>query len=221
MRIFNFQFPIFKSERGFTVIETVVVMAIFLFTIGVVVSIFISAIQNQRSVLYEQGILNQMSYAEEYMSKALRMAKVDTTGECLEDSDGNSGYVYLLTRPDVSAGKYRGIKFINQSDDDACQEFFLDTTSDPTHFVLKELKDSTNDANAVPLTGSDIRIDDISFAINGVKGTIASGSQGATNLDGIQPRLTMMLGIIVGTGSEQAVKVVQTTISQRNLNVQP
>ena len=123
-----------KLSKGFTLIELIVVMAVFLFVIGAAMGIFISIIQNQKKVLSEQQLLNQISYAEEYMSKAMRMAKVEENENCLIDSQGTDypGYIYLLTRYDINSQLYRGIKFINQNSS-ICQEFFLYTDN-----ILKE-----------------------------------------------------------------------------------
>ena len=53
-----------QFKKGFTIIEMVVVMAVFLFIVGAAISIFISVIQNQRRVLAEQQTLNQISYLQ-------------------------------------------------------------------------------------------------------------------------------------------------------------
>lgn len=203
-----------KKETGFTLIELVVVMAIFLFVIGAAIAIFISIIQQQKRVLSEQELLNQVSYIEEYMSKSLRMAKKDTDNSCSEQ-----GYIYLLTRPDN--GFYRGIKFINQSNG-ICQEFFLDNVTDPANPVLKELKDSTNDSDAVAITSSNLEISFIRFGINGTDGCYGSGSDcpdGASEDDSAQPRVTILLGIKTQGDSQNSARVIQTTVSQRNLNL--
>jgi type II secretory pathway pseudopilin PulG len=207
-----------KKEKGFTLIELIVVMAIFLFVIGAAIAIFISIIQQQKRVLSEQELLNQVSYVEEYMSKALRMARKDTN-EGTENPCVEQGYIYLLTRPEN--GFYRGIKFINQSND-ICQEFFLDNATDPVHPVLKELKDSTNDSDAVAITSSNLEISFIRFGINGTDGCYGAGSDcpdGASEADSVQPKVTILLGIKIQGDSQNPARVIQTTVSQRNLNL--
>jgi len=206
-----------KSSKGFTIVELIVVMTIFLIVVGTGMSVFISIVQYQRRILAEQDLLSQASYLVEYMSKAVRMAKKDTTGECL--GLDNIGYVYMLTRPDTTGDFYRGIKFINQSDDNSCQEFYLDN-SDSNNPVLKEIKDQIpgEDNPAVALTSTQLKINSIRFGINGRNGLISSGIDGAREGDGVQPRVTIYLDIKVQGDSEQPVKKIQTTISQRDLN---
>lgn len=205
--------------KGFTIIELIAVIAVLLFVVGAAVGIFLSIIQNQKKVLAQQQLLNQISYTEEYMSKALRMAKTAETEEdlnCL--GQNNAGYIYLLTRYDSLLQRYKGIKFINQSDNDVCQEFFWDSSDG----FLKEIK---NSASPVALSSASVQINFLRFSINGSDGS-ASGcadSQrcGASNADGVQPRATILLNVGISGGSQgDQVSEIQTTVSRRNLNIQ-
>lgn len=212
-----------KKNKGFTLIELIVVMAVFLIIIATAVGIFISIVQHQRRIMSEQELLNQISYVVEYMSKALRMAKKDEIGTCLIDEQGNTGYIYLLTKPDTSSGFYRGVKFINQSDNDACQEFFIeyiDDTKPELGFALKEIKkySSADPDDSIALTSDKVKINSIKFGINGSEGGIWGGVAGASENDDSQPRITISLDVQI-KGDNQPVKKIQTTVSQRNLNV--
>jgi len=155
--------PQYKN-KGFTIIELVVVMAVFLFVVGAAMTIFISIVSNQKKVLSEQQVLNQVSYAQEYMSKALRMAKVALTASDLACMGSeNSGYIYLLTRYDVATQTFKGVKFINQSGLDEsgepiCQEFFVDHENPAdagTPLVIKEIK---NGVGPTDITSADLII---------------------------------------------------------------
>lgn len=193
------------NKKGFTIIELVVVMAIFLFIIGVAIGIFISIIKNQKRILAEQQALNQVSYAMEHMSKALRMAKTAPDDTCLD----KKGYIYQLTRWDNQIATYNGIKFINQSNEDVCQEFYLEGG------ILKEQKNGQDSLN---LTSFNLKINHIKFIINPQKSdeqevAIASTSESSEP----QPRLIILLSISIPGESEE--KIIQTTISRRNLNV--
>lgn len=206
-----------KLSKGFTIVELIVVMTIFLFIIGAAISIFISIVQYQRRILSEQELLNQASYLVEYMSKAMRMAKKDTKGDCL--GTDHIGYIFLLTRPDIANDFYRGVKFINQSDNDVCEEFYLDN-SDPNNPVLKEIRNynpSENNPETL-LTSTNLKINSIRFGINGRDGLISSTVDGAKEEDGVQPRITIYLDIKVQGDQTEPIKKIQTTVSQRNLN---
>jgi len=208
------------KSKGFTLIELIVVMTVFFLVIGTAIGIFISIVQHQKRILSEQELLNQTSYVVEYMSKALRMAKKDDVGNCLVDEYGTSypGYIYLLTRP--ISGFYTDIKFLNQSDLDAlgnpvCQEFYLDSSGSTP--VLKETKNGIP-LDGTPLTSEKLNINSIRFGINGNNGCYGAGCvNGASKEDSSQPRITIILDVQVKAGSP-AIKI-QTTVSQRNLNV--
>jgi len=202
-----------ENGAGFTLIEMIVVITIFLFIVGAAISIFIFVIQNQRRVLAEQEVLSQIGYAEEHMSKALRMATIDKTGTCLVD---HAGYQYLLTRP--VGGFFTGIKFLNQSYTDTennpiCQEFYFDSATG----VLKELINNNPDTSAVDLTSPKMKIESVRFAVNEFGGAISS-AVGTSNKDGTQPRVTILLQVKVPGDNQEPVRTIQTTVSQRNLN---
>ena len=192
-----------KENRGVTVIELVVVLAVFMLIISVTVSIFILIVQQQRKILTEQAFLNQASYAIEYMSRSLRDGIKDAPGNCLGASF--AGYYYLLTHFDSVDGFYQGVKFITK--DNICQEFFLDTNS-----VLKEIK---NGQSAQNILSGKFKIKYVRFIINGDKNLT-----GASENDSVQPRVTISLDIQFQTNSNQQERIIQTTISQNILNVQ-
>ena len=161
------------------------------------------------------------------MSKALRVASIDYSGNCL---NGNEGYSYLLTRYDQSLGLFKGIKFINQSEVDSaitnsgCQEFFLDVASpEDSTLVLWEKKG--NDPS-VPLTSKNLKINFIRFSINGSDGSADSSichndppnKCGASNEDTVQPKVTILLNVKIPSDNQEQERTIQTTVSQRNLN---
>lgn len=183
-----------SKEKGFTLVELIFVGAIFIVIIGATMSLFLSIVRQQRRILLKQELLNQTSYVIEYMSRAIRMAKKDATGVCLGSSD--AGHNYKLTY----SGK--GIKFINHSDNDACQEFFFDPGD-------QKLKESKNNGFPISLISD-------KFQINFFKINLLGDSQG----DNLQPRVTLSLEIQPKGTDDQSKAHVQTTISQRNLDVQ-
>jgi type II secretory pathway pseudopilin PulG len=230
----------FQKQKGFTLVELIVVMAVFMLIVGVAIAIFLSIIEGQKRILAQEQILSQVSYAMEYMSKGLRMAKRDTNGDCLvytnsdySISDYFPGYNFLYTRPNYWKctdgvcnyiyGLYGGVKFINQSNDNACQEFYLDAVDNNN--VIKEKKllspyIQLSDDYSTLLTSSNFSIDYLKFSINGTSGLATDGIYGASQLDtpSQQPRITIILGFKVPGDTTQPEIKIQTTVSQRNLN---
>ena len=196
-----------ESGAGFTLIEVVFVLVIFLIIVGAAVDIFVSIIQHQKRILVEQELLNQTSYVTEYVSKALRMAVKSKNATCLT----NRGYFYELTHcPNGTLEACNGIKFINQSDNDACLEFFLDDTTDPLNPVFSQIK---NGGPAQNLLSDIFDINRVKFVINGNQALHAT-----TSSDLVQPRVTMLFDVITKESKNPQQKIIQTTVSIRNLN---
>jgi prepilin-type N-terminal cleavage/methylation domain-containing protein len=176
------------KQSGFTLVELVVVLALFMLIISVTVGMFISIVQHQKRILSQQDLLSQMSYVQEYMSRSLRSAARDAAGDCLFDGQTSyPGSIYLLTHYNQERGMYQGIKFISK--DNVCQEFFLDSGDG----LLKEIKDGG--APQAMVSGK--------FTMSSAVFIVGDTSQ---------PRVTMAFTI--------ENQIFQTTVSQRNLNIQ-
>jgi prepilin-type N-terminal cleavage/methylation domain-containing protein len=211
-------------EKGFTLVEVIVSIAVFLLVIAAGIGIFISIVQHQRNILSALELFNQMSYVQEVMSKSIRMAARDTDdisglNPCLMDDQGNShqGQNYLLTR---KVGEYyTGLKFLNGSDTDAlldkpaCTEFYLDAVTHKlmekkTYYPYVQIPDS----EAVPLTSPKLIVNSARFAFGGCVGSICpAGDERETAYTDLQPKVTFAFNV---QGQN-----FQTTLSQRNLNV--
>lgn len=180
-----------KIKNGFTLIELLVALAIFSIIVGITSGVFLSALSAQRKTLASRELLDQTSYALEYMSRALRMAKKELAApSCLS----RNGLNYEITRGGV------GLKFLNYQG--ICQEFFLDINTK----CLKESKGGLEEF----LTSADLEIESFNIKLSGE-------SEGDTD----QPRVTLFLKIKgKGQKPEEKPEIkIQTTISQRNLDL--
>jgi len=209
-----------ESGAGFTLIELIVVMAVFLLIMGTAISIFISIVQHQRRIMAQEELLNQASYFVEYMTKGLRMAGKAQTDDCIGE-----GYVYQLE--DFSDGVWKGIKFINQSDPDiahpegACQKFCLDAST-PENPVLKEIKNSAGSwdcSTGTNVTSTNLSIESLNFSLNGLIPGLGDDHVPITG-DLSQPRATISLNIKTQADINHVATKIQTTVSQRDLNVE-
>jgi len=181
-----------NKESGFVLAELLAVIFALGIIIVVVVDIFLSIIQHQSRLLSEQDLLNQTSYTVEYISRALRMAKKDTAGLCLGTE--KIGYNYVLTNDG------NGIKFINHSNNDICQEFFWDSNDKK----IKEIKDS---GQAVSFISDNLQVNYFKIKLSG-----------ESESDDLQPRVTISMEIQVKGSGDLPKKQIQITISQRNLD---
>jgi len=152
-----------KMKKGFTLIEILVAITAFSIVFIAIIGIFVFGIQQQKRVLATQTTLDQISYVLEFMSRALRVAEKDLTGNCI-----GKNLNYATTS--------NGIKFINGLEDKAdykCQEFFLDN---------KQLKYKKGSNDPLSLTSDQIEITSLKFNLIG-----------QSNTDKIQPRVTVFL----------------------------
>ncbi|MFH1656928.1 MAG: prepilin-type N-terminal cleavage/methylation domain-containing protein [bacterium] len=189
----NYKLQITNNKNaGFTLVEVLVALAIFSIIASLAIGIFVMAMRSQRKILAQQQVLDQVSYAIEYMSRAIRMARKDdiTIGgvsvNCLFGDRVN----YEITAIGTGHG---GIKFRNYNND--CPEFYLQEGQ------LREDKNGVD----LPLTAPDLTV--ISFEIK---------DSGWDQYDTLQPAVTMFLDI---EGKEGTKIQIQTTVSQRNLDV--
>ncbi len=137
------------KAKGFTLIELLIVSSLFSIILIALSGLFISALKVEQNILGTKKLLGQTSYAMEYMTRALRMAKKDKTGACI-----TSGHNYEIS------GGGTAITFINSLQGDACQKFFLSG---------KQLQ-YDNSLNILDLTSTDVSVESLKFALSGDSG---------------------------------------------------
>lgn len=179
-----------QQFRAFTLVELLVAVSIFSLSVAVASGLFVSALKAQRKSLASQELQDQTGFVMEYMSRALRMARKEfNSPACLS----KNGLNFELTH-----GK-NGIKFVNYQG--VCQEFFLDGG------VLKESK--TGYSSSLPLTSARVSVAAFDIAL-----------LGQDQADDVQPVVTFFLRIQGrGSGASRPEIEIQTTVSQRNLDV--
>ena len=100
------------GNKGFTLIEMLVAIAIFVFTVASVSGVFVTVLKAQRRSIAYQQLLDQSSYLMEYMSRSIRMAKKDISGSCT----GTAKLNYEFSGQCLKLRNYK----------DLCQQFCLD-----------------------------------------------------------------------------------------------
>jgi len=182
------------KKNGFTLVEMLVTITVFLIIISSIIGLFIYGIQQQRRTLALRALLDQSSYTLEYMSRALRMAskEINDPPSCLSAT----GLNYENTSP------YPGIKFINHLENDNCQEFYLEGG------ILKFKRDIA----APPINFSSANLEIVNLKFN---------LSGESQDDNLQPRVTIFVKVKVKNSTEASLTLnLQTSISQRALDVE-
>jgi len=183
-----------KMKNGFTIIELLVSITIFAIVLTSVVSLFGSALRNQKQLMSQAEVLNSASYVSEYMARALRMAVKDMAGACIGAKNNF-----------VNPNGVSTIRFLNY--DSKCQEFGL---SSGAIYVKKSTTASAvnlGPATAITAGTNRMTVEKLSFSISG-----------NDQEDIFQPKVAFACEIKSNTKAVNSIKI-QTTVSQRNLDV--
>jgi len=182
-----------KNLGGFTLVEMMVAVLVFSIIIASISGIFVFGIREQRKILTSQILLDQVSYALEYMSRSLRMAAKELNSPlttCLTTYGSNYETYDSGTR----------LRFINHLQGDDCQEFYLENN---------QLKYKREAASTTPktfeLTSNDLKVTFLKFDLSGQFQT-----------DNLQPRITFYLEIEgKGFPAAQPKLKIQSSVSRR------
>ena len=191
------------GNAGTTMIELLVSITIFSIFITVGSQLLAAALSQHQKALERAELLNQASYALEYMNRFLRMAQKDTLGNCITQ---NLNY-------DNPANNTSAIRFISYQG--KCMEFSSqDVSQDGKIFKVIMIRKSADGAanglgNYIPITTVGISVDNLYFLLNGQ-------GQG----DSSQPSVCLAMKIKGRMPlAAQEIKI-QSTVSQRELDVQ-
>lgn len=179
-----------QSNKGFTLLEMLVAIGIFAIIMTVASGIFSTTLQSQERMLTQQLAISNTSYSLEYMSRAIRMAKKDVEGHCLNTTGCN------YTNPSGD----NSIRFLNH--DKKCVEFLLENGQ-----IKRKKSNNKNDnfGDTQSFTSNDLNIRELKFEL-----------QGECHGDERQP--TINISLDAATGEEMSFRT-QTTAVQRNLDV--
>jgi len=169
--------------------------------------LFISAINEQRRNADRVNLLNNGSYAIEYMTRAIRMAEKNVSlpiDNCVGDKmnyrdpiGGGQSIQFLKTEWDPITSVYV----------QRCQCFFWDNVAKKIKSARSSNAGMNCDQNVEDLTPADILVENLQFAV-----------QGDGQADDFQPVATLTIKI-KSTGSEPQELEFQASVSQRQLDI--
>ncbi len=192
-----------RIKNGYTLVEILVGIAIFSLLVAGPTGLFISSLRSQNRILGLREVVDSSSYVLEYMSRALRMAQKDLTptGECIP----------MGTNYEIPIGQPRRINFLSYSHKDdkfICRQFAWESDALKLMERRSTSEKRTNFRPPLDLTSPDLEVTFTEFRILG---------EGQN--DNFQPRVTILLEMTKEAVSGFPKVKVQTTISQRNLDV--
>jgi prepilin-type N-terminal cleavage/methylation domain-containing protein len=188
-----------KCKRGFTLIEILVSVSIFLLAMTIVFEMFYASLRVQRRMVAHSQLINEMSYNLEHISRGVRMAKksLPTDPPCLSTLSTNyerTAFGIKFQNPNAIVG---GVD---------CVEYYVSAhPQNPAAKALMERRSNSVFSFDLPLTSSEIDI--INFSV-----TMSGESQDDT----LQPRVTLY---IEAKNRENEIMKDQITISQRDLDI--
>ena len=126
-----------KGKKGFTLLEMMVALAIFLMVSLVSVSIFVTAVQNQRRDFMIQNLQDNARYIMEAFSKEVRMSEIrNTNGDATRLNIKNQDYIelnYEFTSSDL----LRGINPLNSTNVSVQGGFYVIKSGEQPRVTIK------------------------------------------------------------------------------------
>ncbi len=188
--ISNFKFPIAR-RAGFTMIELLVSMTVFIILMGLIADIFISSLRSQRTLVALMAANDNASLMLEQLARDIRTG----SNFCIADSSG------ACTSPPVTQGA--ALAFTNAAGTQVIYRFnALDSDIE---------KSEDNGATFSILTSANVLINNLVFRL--VDQEISSGPN-----DPWPPRVTITLK--VGSTDQQLSGIttnLETSVSSRNI----
>jgi prepilin-type N-terminal cleavage/methylation domain-containing protein len=205
-----------KNNKGFSLIELLVVCTVFSIIIVALSGVFVSVIRAQKYSLVAQQMLDQTSYAMEYLSRDLRMAKKQLVSDgTLVCSGFGTNYLSEGENYRISGtmlpGVYNQILSYKNYDKTKCFLVYWTKVDNPPKGYLHI---RTNGGSSVDLTQQDATGEQ-HFLVQNFNVDLIGASQN----DSLQPKITIFMEMI-GQRSVYKPKIkIQTTISQRDLDI--
>lgn len=229
-----------KNQRGFTLIEIIVVLGIFSMLVVVILNVFILVMRSQRQAAFRQETLSDLRYVVETISKQVRTSEIDYSFPYdkdldagingaenelyLKDADGNI-FAYYLQNGELFSSVNGQISNLTKADEIkiVSLSFYISPSTNP--FTEERCNDgltvsgcrstilcTVNDDKSEFKTGYCICSNNQDCATNN-----CDAAEGVCLPPNIQPRVTMILGFETVEVKPEDIKRIylQTTVASR------
>ncbi len=192
--------PQTSNPRGFTLIEVIVGMGIFVIIIAVVLAVFLASVRASRKSIQNQNVTDNGRFVLEKISRAVRQSTIRSSSSPsrLDLCHATVGYTSLPC-PCTASGL-------------RCLEYTFDSVRSR---ILETSGDASGNAVTAPITSNNVAVNSLIFSYPGglVRGDIQ------------QPRAVISLFIkeaLTATKPEEKAEIrLQTTITPRRLDLLP
>ncbi|HOZ56504.1 MAG: hypothetical protein BWY51_00341 [Parcubacteria group bacterium ADurb.Bin316] len=194
------------NNKGYGLLDITVALGLFSFMILMVLSIFQSINEAQKTAISAQGIQENLRYSLEVMSKEIRQA-VRSDSNC---SFGGSNRIYNFSAVSFGGQPYNAFYFkkLNRSGQEVCVYYFIDHNRIRIH----RRNETTNSVEADNyITSGKINITSFNFDIFDNLVSTAATSK-------IQPRINIRIGAEMAGGLNRYKQpiLIQTSVSSRS-----
>lgn len=189
------------GNKGFTLIETVVALGIFIAIsagLGEVISV---SIQNQVKIVAMQNTFSQAIFSLDKIEKELRMAKKDLSGSCVGATGRNYNVVQGTPSDSIT------FLFLDQDLGLRCKKYTVEYTVEGG-----QIKEYIS-ANTTSTFTTGINVTSSLYSVNSLKFILTGDTSSQDNL---QPKITILMNI---SNDYLSPMNIQTTISQRRLDL--
>lgn len=192
-----------KEQSGFTLMEMVVVLAIFTLSSMVIADIFITLINVQRKIIVQQKVLSEARYAMDIISRGIRTGTISYSDYSLMQTPHEEE----LFLKDIDDNK----TFFKLCDTTAATPCTESCPGDVEKCLMMSIDEGLNWES---ITSKNIEVQDLRFYI---RPTDDPFDDGAPN---IQPRVTVLLNIKNNdaTSNYQSEIILQSSVSTRIYN---
>lgn len=190
-------------QRGFTLIELMVSVAIFSVVMVIGLGALLSIVNADRKANAAASVMNNINFAVESMGRNIRTGYnyhcgSSTGGDCT----GSPGTYFAFTASDGSSVEYR----------------YENSGSCSTGCVSRQVTRAGVPSGFIRITSPDINISTLNFYLTGF--CTKSGTTGSTNTtlctaDTRQPRLTILLRGDGQVNNATTTFTIQTSVTQR------
>jgi len=183
----------FSIQKGFTLIEMLVSVAIFTFVMLIATSAIFTIVAANKKAESLRSVMDNLNFALESMTRNIRTGSAYS---CL--SGGPTGGVGIGNCTNGESG----FEFTSNQSNNAEIQYYLPSSGQNSGQIMEV----QGIGSAVPITASEIKISSLEFYL------VGSGK------DGLQPRVLMTVIGAAGVGSTQTQFKIQTTLSQRQID---
>lgn len=179
-----------QKQRGFTLIETLIAVAIFALIFVVVADIAIIFLKNPQKIMQTKKTESEMDYCMEFIAQKLRTNTIDYAR-------------YVSTSTDITLSSRNPSNILYLINDQGVQSYIYYRTTDSYLYYH-------DGSTSVTINSSEVIFSNIDFYISP---TTDPFTEGTTTVND-QPRVTILMQGHYNTGSYESVDLQSTIVSR-------